>query len=150
MYTDCKGSFKNGVIKLNISNIVKKEETINGLVGPTYDDVAQCYIYDFICRGNGNHMLDCSINKNDPNKVSYEGDYKIYSLEGYSLNKEQLYYKLNYLKNIRRFKISVLTIVIIVIIICGIIYFVRMRSTANYRSMRINENGYVSDDYLFR
>ena len=142
--------FKNGVIKLNISNIVKKEETINGLVGPTYDDVAECYIYDFICRGNGNHMLDCSINKNDPNKVSYEGDYKIYSLEGYSLNKEQLYYKLNYLKNIRRFKMSVLTIVIIVIIICGIIYFVRMRSTANYRSMRINENGYVSDDYLFR
>jgi hypothetical protein len=142
--------FKNGVIKLNISNIVKKEETINGLVGPTYDDVAECYIYDFICRGNGNHMLDCSINKNDPNKVNYEGDYKIYSLEGYSLNKEQLYYKLNYLKNIRRFKMSVLTIVIIVIIICGIIYFVRMRSTANYRSMRINENGYVSDDYLFR
>ena len=142
--------FKNGIIKLNISNIVEKGETINGLVGPTYDNVAECYIYDFICKGNGNHMLDCTINKNDPNKVPYDGDYKIYSLEGYSLNKEQLYYKLNYQKNMRRFKISVLTIVIAVIIICAIIYVVKMRSKGNYHSMRINENGNVDDDFLFR
>ena len=142
--------FKNGNIKLNISNIVKKGETINGLVGPTYDDVAECYIYDLICKGNGNHMLDCNINKNDPDKVPYDGDYKMYSLEGYSLNKEQLYYKLNYHKNMRRFKIAVLTIVIVVIIICAIVYVVKMRSKRNYHSMKINENGYVSDDFLFR
>ena len=140
--------FKNGIIKLNISNIVKKGETINGLVGPTYDNVAECYIYDFICKGNGNHDLDCIINKKDPNKVSYDGDYKIYSLEGYSLNKEQLYYKLNYQKNLKRLKISILTIVIVVIIISIIVYVVKMRSKGNYHSMRTNENG--NDDFLFR
>ena len=137
--------FKNGIIKLNISNTLKKGETINGLVGPTYDDVAECYIYDFTCKGNGKHMLDCTINKNDPTKVPYNGDYKIYSLEGYSLNKDQLYYKLNYQKNMRRFKISILIIAIVVIISCAVIYFVRMRSTISYR--RMNEN---ADDFLFR
>ena len=137
--------FNNGIIKLNISNTLKKGETINGLVGPTYDDVAECYIYDFTCKGNGKHMLDCTINKKDPTKVPYNGDYKIYSLEGYSLNKEQLYYKLNYQKNMRRFKISILIIAIIVIISCAVIYFVRMRSTISYR--RMNEN---ADDFLFR
>ena len=140
--------FKNGIIKLNISNIVKKGETINGLVGPTYDNVAECYIYDFTCKGNGNHDLDCIINKKDPNKVSYDGDYKIYSLEGYSLNKEQLYYKLNYQKNLKRLKISILTIVVVVIIICIIVYVVKMKSKGNYHSMRTNENG--NDDFLFR
>ena len=142
--------FKNGIIKLNISNIVKKGETINGLVGPTYDNVAECYIYDFTCKGNGNHDLDCIINKKDPNKVSYDGDYKIYSLEGYSLNKEQLYYKLNYQKNLKRLKISILTIVVVVIIICIIVYVIKMKSKGNYHSMRINENGNVDDDFLFR
>ena len=140
--------FKNGIIKLNISNIVKKGEKINGLVGPTYDNVAECYIYDFTCKGNGNHDLDCIINKKDPNKVSYDGDYKIYSLEGYSLNKEQLYYKLNYQKNLKRLKISILTIVIVVIIICIIVYVVKMKSKGNYHSMRTNENG--NDDFLVR
>ena len=90
-------------------------------------------------------MLDCTINKKDPTKVPYNGDYKIYSLEGYSLNKEQLYYKLNYQKNMRRFKISILIIAIIVIISCAVIYFARMRSTISYR--RMNEN---ADDFLFR
>jgi len=140
--------FKNGIIKLNISNIVKKGETINGLVGPTYDNVAECYIYDFTCKGNGNHDLDCIINKKDPNKVPYDGDYKIYSLEGYSLNKEQLYYKLNYQKNLKRLKISILTIVVVVIIICIIVYVIKMKSKGNYHSMRTNENG--NDDFLFR
>ena len=140
--------FKNGIIKLNISNIVKKGETINGLVGPTYDNVAECYIYDFTCKGNGNHDLDCIINKKDPNKVPYDDDYKIYSLEGYSLNKEQLYYKLNYQKNLKRLKISILTIAIVVIIISIIVYVVKMRSKGNYHSMRTNENG--NDDFLFR
>ena len=140
--------FKNGIIKLNISNIVKKGETINGLVGPTYDNVAECYIYDFTCKGNGNHDLDCIINKKDPNKVPYDGDYKIYSLEGYSLNKEQLYYKLNYQKNLKRLKISILTIVSVVIIISIIVYVVKMKSKGNYHSMRTNENG--NDDFLFR
>ena len=142
--------FKNGIIKLNTSNIVKKGEKIMGAVGPTYDNVAKCYIYDFACYGKGNHMVDCTINKSDPDKVPYEGDYKIYSLEGYSLNPQQLYYKLNYQKNMTRFKYTVLSIIIIVAIFCIIIYIIRMRITSKYRHVQTSENGYITDDYLFR
>jgi len=114
--------FKNGNIRLNTSNIVKKGEKIMGRVGPAYDNVAECFIFNFVCQGNGNHMVNCVVNKNDPEKVLYEGDYKIYSLEGYSLNSEQLYYKINYQKNMTRFKYTVLFVIIFVIILCIIIY----------------------------
>ena len=142
--------FKNGIIKLNTSNIIKKGEKIIGTVGPTYDNVAECYIYNFACDGKGTHMVDCTINKNDHDKVPYEGDYKIYSLEGYSLNSEQLYYKINYQKNMTRFKYTVLFVIIFVIILCIIIYIIRMRITGKYRHVQTNENGYITDDYLYR
>ena len=142
--------FKNGRIKLNTSNIVKKGEMIMGKVGPTYDNVAECFIYNFMCYGNNNHLLDCIINKTDPEKVSYEGEYKIYSLEGYSLNADQVYNKLNHQKNVKKFK-RIVCIIIIIILVCGIIcYLIKWRNERNYRSIRINENGYMTDDYLFR
>ena len=142
--------FKNGRIKLNTSNIVKKGETIMGKVGPTYDNVAECFIYNFMCYGNNNHLLDCIINKTDPEKVPYEGEYKIYSLEGYSLNADQVYNKLNHQKNVKKFK-RIVCIIIIIVLVCGIIcYLIKWRNERNYRSIRINENGYMTDDYLFR
>ena len=142
--------FKNGRIKLNTSNIVKKGEMIMGKVGPTYDNVAECFIYNFMCYGNNNHLLDCIINKTDPEKVPYEGEYKIYSLEGYSLNADQVYNKLNHQKNVKKFK-RIVCIIIIIVLVCGIIcYLIKWRNERNYRSIRINENGYMTDDYLFR
>ena len=142
--------FKNGRIKLNTSNIVKKGEMIMGKVGPTYDNVAECFIYNFMCYGNNNHLLDCTINKTDPEKVPYEGEYKIYSLEGYSLNADQVYNKLNHQKNVKKFK-RIVCIIIIIVLVCGIIcYLIKWRNERNYRSIRINENGYMTDDYLFR
>ena len=142
--------FKNGRIKLNTSNIVKKGEKIMGKVGPTYDNVAECFIYNFMCYGNNNHLLDCIINKTDPEKVPYEGEYKIYSLEGYSLNADQVYNKLNHQKNVKKFK-RIVCIIIIIVLVCGIIcYLIKWRNERNYRSIRINENGYMTDDYLFR
>ena len=81
--------FKNKNIILNTSNIVKRGKKITGRVGPTYDNVAECFVFNFICQGNGNNILNCTINKNDTDKVPYDGEYKIYSLDGYSLNHEK-------------------------------------------------------------
>ena len=142
--------FKNGVIKLNTSNVVKKGESISGKVGPSYDNVADCYIFDFICRGNGNHMINCVINKDDPEKVLYEGDYKIYSLEGYSLNPDQVYNKLNYQKHMKRFKIITCIIIVVIIILAVVIYLFNIRRKGSFRLIRTNENTYMSDNDLFR
>ena len=142
--------FSNGIIILNTSNVVKKGEKIKGRVGPTYDNVAECFIFNFICQGNGNHMVHCTINKNDPEKVLYDGEYKIYSLEGYSLNPDQVYNKLNYRRKMRRLKIIVCLIIVVVIIIGAIFYVVKIRNGQNYRFIRIKENSYMSDDNLFR
>ena len=142
--------FKNGVIKLNTSNVVKKGESISGKVGPAYDNVAECYIFDFICRGNGNHMINCVINKDDHEKVLYEGDYKIYSLEGYSLNPDQVYNKLNYQKHMKRFKIITCIIIVVIIILAVVIYLFNIRRKGSFRLIRTNENTYMSDNDLFR
>ena len=142
--------FKNGVIKLNTSNVVKKGESISGKVGPSYDNVAECYIFDFNCRGNGNHMINCVINKDDPEKVLYEGDYKIYSLEGYSLNPDQVYNKMNYQKHMKRFKIITCIIIIVIIILAVVIYLFNIRRKGSFRLIRTNENTYMSDNDLFR
>ena len=142
--------FKNDIIILNTSNVVKKGKKIKGRVGPTYDNVAECFVYNFICQGNGNHTINCSIDKNDPEKVPYDGEYKIYSLEGYSLNPEQVYYKINYQKHWRRVKIITCLIILVVIILGVIIYVFKIKSKEKYRFIRIKENSYMSDNYLFR
>ena len=142
--------FTNGIIKLNTSNVVKKGEKIMGLVGPAYDNVAECYLYKFTCLGKGNNILDCTIDKNEKDKVHYHGDYKVYSLEGYSLNPQQVSYKLNYQQNMKKFRISVLSIIIIVVIFSFVIYIIRLRNRSGFKLLRINENAYMTDDYLYR
>ena len=142
--------FKNDIIILNTSNVVKKGKKIKGRVGPNYDNVAECFVYNFICQGNGNHTINCSIDKNEPEKVPYDGEYKIYSLEGYSLNPEQVYYKINYQKHWRRVKIITCLIILVVIILGVIIYVFKIKSKEKYRFIRIKENSYMSDNYLFR
>ena len=121
-----------------------------GLVGPAYDNVAECYIYKFTCLGKGNNILDCTIDKNEKDKVHYHGDYKVYSLEGYSLNPQQVSYKLNYQQNMKKFRISVLSIIIIVVIFSFVIYIIRLRNRSGFKLLRINENAYMTDDYLYR
>ena len=142
--------FKNDIIILNTSNVVKKGKKIKGRVGPNYDNVAECFVYNFICQGNGNHTINCSIDKNDPEKVPYDGEYKIYSLEGYSLNPEQVYYKINYQKHLKKVKIITCLIILVVIILGVIIYVFKIKSKEKYRFIRIKENSYMSDNYLFR
>ena len=82
-----KFSFDRGIINLNLSKILKKGEEIYGVVGPDYNNVAECYKYNFICEGNNSFTVDCQIKKEEEGKVEYKGvNYGIYSLEDYSLN----------------------------------------------------------------
>ena len=78
--------FESGIIRLNTSKIVNKHTNIIGTLGPDYENVALCYQYNYICHGNDNFSLECKINKNDSTKISFRGNYSIYSLNGYSYN----------------------------------------------------------------
>jgi len=83
-------NFKDGIIKLILSNKVKKGIIIKGVVGPDYDNVAICYQYNFRCIGNNSNYINCIILKNEKNKIKYTGKYKIYHLENYSLNDNKI------------------------------------------------------------
>ena len=78
--------FKKNIILLKTSNKVKKGRIIKGIVGPSYDNVAKCYQFNFICKGKNNHYIKCKILKKDKSKIEYEGKYSIYSLENYTYN----------------------------------------------------------------
>ena len=95
--------FNRGIIEFKISEIINKK--ITGLVGPSYENVAKCYILNFICNRNYNYKLKCKINKKDPNKIIYSGNYSIYCLEEYSFNPFQLNNKINTNRN-RNLKIN--------------------------------------------
>ena len=44
LYYDIKYfDFKDGIIRIRTSNILKEKEQINGLLGPAFDNVAECY-----------------------------------------------------------------------------------------------------------
>ena len=93
--------FEKGLIEFKVSDIVNSK--ITGLVGPAYDNVANCYIFNFICAKNNNYTLKCKIDKKDSKKVLFSGKYSIYSLEGYSLNPIQLSNKINRNVNLKIF-----------------------------------------------
>ena len=101
-------NFKKGIIKLIISNKLKKGTIIKGIVGPNYDNVEQCYQFNFICIGNNNNFILCNILKNDKNKIIYEGKYKIYSIDQYSFIK---------LKNIYILKLYLVLLLLIIMLI---------------------------------
>ena len=78
--------FNKGIIRLITSNKVEQKTRIIGYIGPAYENVEKCYFYKYKCKGNGNNILYCYIKKKDPNVVDFSGNYKIHTLEGYSLN----------------------------------------------------------------
>ena len=93
--------FEKGLIEFKVSEIVSRK--ITGLVGPAYDNVPNCYIFNFICDKNNNYTLKCEIDKKDSKKVLFFGKYSIYSLEEYSFNPLQLYNKINRNENLKIF-----------------------------------------------
>ena len=82
-------NFKKGIMQLITSNKARKNIRVKGVIGPKYDNVAECYKYNFTCEGNNKNYLNCIIHK-DKDKLSYNGEYIIYFLENYSFNEEEI------------------------------------------------------------
>lgn len=112
-------NFTEAKIRLNISNVAKKNEIIKGIVGPAYDNVESCYQYNYLCYGNDSHILECEIDKSDDDKVIFNGKYCIYSLEGYTFNPQKIIIESNGQKSVlllsRDFLIFLIEIILIAI-----------------------------------
>ena len=155
-----KFSFDRGIINLNLSKLLKKGEEIYGIVGPDYNNVPECYKFNFICEGNNSYTVDCQIKKEEQGKIEYRGvNYGIYSLEDYSLNEfetdertapEETY--IEYIADEKtRTYLLIVSIVIIVIICLVILYCIKCKkSNEQYDRIRIADNNYLSDNYLYR
>ncbi len=150
-YSIVNFNFEEGIIILNTTNKLKKGEQIMGVVGPAYDNVAECYQYNFICEGNNSHKVKCEIEKDDKNKVKYKGHYLIYSLEGYSLNQEIVVEKLIN-KKINQKSVFYTLIIIFSIIIFVIIIWITIKSSKkdSFSEIKISGNAYISDENLYR
>jgi hypothetical protein len=142
-YSIIKFSFEEGIIILNTTNKVKKGEEIFGVVGPAYDNVAECYKYNFVCRGDNARTVNCIIEKNEEDKVKFNGAYKIYSLEGYSYNAKEVMRMLN-LKKTRDSFYAFILIAITIAIICVIIfYIIKQKKIGLFRKIKIAEDTYL-------
>ena len=143
-------NFEKGIIQLNISNKLKKGEEIIGIIGPAYDNVADCYQYIFICHRNNSKTVNCNIKKDDQNKVEFNGNYSIYSLEGYSLNYDEIIKRLSNKKFYQKIYFYILVGVFVLIIFIIIICSFKNRKNDSFSEIKIAGNSYMSDNNLFR
>ena len=82
-------NFENGIIVLITSDKIPQGKIVGGIVGPNYDNVADAYIFEFICEGSGLNFLNCEIEKSK-DKIEYDGEYVIYKFDNYSFNEEEI------------------------------------------------------------
>ena len=82
-------NIEKGIINLITSDKIPIGKKIKGKIGPNFDNVADIYIFDFICEGIGQNYINCKIEKDD-NKIEFNGNYAIYNLENYSFNEEEI------------------------------------------------------------
>ena len=161
-------SFEGNVLTLILSEKLKKGEKIKGLIGPNNDEVEDCYLYNFVCEGNGNYSVSCTINKTDESKIMFNwAHYTIHSLDDYSLNEletiqrknenenEEYQEKEGYINYVVEKKPTVLyicltifAILIIVIIVCNLRNTKCKKPVRTY--VRISDNNYLTDDNLYR
>ena len=143
-------NFEKGIIELNVTNKLKKEEEIIGRVGPAYDNVADCYQFDFICQGNNSKTVNCKIQKDNENKVEFNGNYEIYSLEGYSLNYNEVMKRLDDKKFYQKTSFYIIVGIFMFIILIIIIYYFKNKNRDSFNEIKIVGNSYISDNNLFR
>ena len=155
-----KFNFEEGVINLNLSHVLNKGDEINGIVGPEYDNVPECYKFNFICQGNNSVTVNCKIEKDEENKTEIKGgNYYIYSLEDYSFNEyetdvrnapEETY--MEYITSEKKRPFLWICVIVIIVIICMIVFYcIKYKSsTEHYDRIRIADNNYLTDNYLFR
>ena len=161
-------SFEGNVLTLILSEKLKKGEKIKGLIGPNNDEVEDCYLYNFVCEGNGNYSVSCTINKTDESKIMFNwAHYTIHSLDDYSLNEletlqrknenenEEYQEKEGYINYVVEKKPTALYIclgifaaIVIVIIVCILRYTKCRKPVRTY--VRISDNNYLTDDNLYR
>ena len=136
-YTVENFDLKNGIIQLTTSNIIKLKEEIVGEISPAYDNVAECYKYNFICHGKNSHSINCIINKNSPEKVEFDGNYIITRLEGYSFNPYQLNKEI-FTKKKKVYKIELIILSIFMsTLIIEIIIKIKRKNKTNLKFMKI-------------
>ena len=161
-------SFEGNVLTLILSEKLKKGEKIKGLIGPNNDEVEDCYLYNFVCEGNGNYSVSCTINKTDESKIMFNwAHYTIHSLDDYSLNEletlqrknenenEEYQEKEGYINYVVEKKPTALYIclgifaaIVIVIIVCILRYTKCRKPVRTY--VRISDNNYLTEDNLYR
>ena len=161
-------SFEGNVLTLILSEKLKKGEKIKGLIGPNNDEVEDCYLYNFVCEGNGNYSVSCTINKTDESKIMFNwAHYTIHSLDDYSLNEletiqrknenenEEYQEKEGYINYVVEKKPTALYIclgifaaIIILIIVCILRYTKCRKPVRTY--VRISDNNYLTEDNLYR
>ena len=136
--------FENSYIKLNVSVKLDKGKEIRGKVGPNYENVPDCYLYDFACVGNNKYHTHCRIIKNDTNVVPFDGNYTVYSLVNYSIYIPQNVTKENSLFGIDLKKDKVIiyfpTVCFLVIITFLILFSFKNRKTNKLKQVTIVEN----------
>ena len=82
-------NFEKGIIILITSDKIPEGKIVKGIIGPNYDNVANCYLFNFICEGSGQNLINCKILKPE-DKINYHGEYVIYKFENYSYNEEEI------------------------------------------------------------
>lgn len=142
-------NYDKGIIKLRMSNKIKRYKTIRGVIGPAYDNVAECYQLDFICRGNGSHNISCKIEKKE-NKIQVNLNYSIYSVEGYSLNPKEVRRKLFFKEKLRQLSVLILIIDFLLIVKIIVDFLFEKRKNDEFKKMKIAKNNYISDIDLFK
>ena len=161
-------SFEKNIITLILSDKLPKGEQINGIIGPNQEDMEDCYLYSFECKGNNTYSVNCKINKDEAGKIHFNwAHYTILSLEDYSLNEfeteqrkmdnENYDYqeKEGYINYVVEKEPSILYVCLFVfIVIVIVIIFFLLRSTKCKKQtrtyVRITDNNYITDDNLYR
>ena len=145
MYYNVLGfDFENSYIKLNTSVKVEKGKVLKGKVGPNYEKVADCYLYDFICIGNNKFHVYCGILKNDTSKIPYDGNYTIHTVVNYSIyipenaTKENTFFGINLEKD--KAIIYFPSIIFIVLATFVIIFAYKKRKNNKLKEANIVEN----------
>ena len=96
------------------------------------------------------YSINCKIKKDDENKVKFKGNYSIYSLEGYSLNSNEVLKRMDSKKIYQRFYFYIIIGVFLVFIIIIIICCIKKNRNDSFNEMKISGNAYISDNNLYK
>ena len=137
-----KFDFEKGDIDLDITFAIKVGKKLRGKVGPDYDNVKDCYLYDFSCDGNNLLNISCKIDKNNKT-VKFNGNYTIHSIDYYSWNKTVPLVKTNSIFgniNENNKLIYFSTVLFIIIATCVVIFIIfKGKNKKDFSKIKIDD-----------